>query len=559
MKTKCILLVAMMMVSSSLCAQKSSFNFTPVDPDEVGKSRDLPLYTTVPIYEAPDGVEHANQLRESFFYYFENGYVNNTYKDGMIGDYVMAEDGNIYLKQPFVSLNLFTYLMLEPVDDTIFVAHTPQCVYSENNEYMYATRLVYTQLSENSYTYMPEEISGESYNTDMYFIYKDGVLRQQDDTMVTANGEDFPHELLGATNANGGWMGIGDGTMVISPVNETPAELPSGVASTQVTMLYDVLNTILEAGVDHPAISEYAEDGNDIYLKIPYKYSNGGYWAKGTANSSGTISFEKQYLGIDEEHDRHLWLMPATYRDTVIIWDDDYHECYRIYDEVNEIVFNRNGEYIESETPYSMLINSSSTQQDIASSLSDPRTSIYEVGPATPIMPYFTGVCEFVDDWFGYFIFNTPNISTEGSYIEPDSMYYNVFINGIEEPYVFTPENYWALTEPIVDVPYSFDDDQDICFLGYSHEIFFYWPWESIGIRSIYKYNGEVHYSDIKWHNHFPSGVDEIITEDGGDVVATEYYDLMGRKVAKPENGVYIKVSIMDNGARRGEKVLIKN
>jgi len=212
-------------------------------------------------------------------------------------------------------------------------------------------------------------------------------------------------------------------------------------------------------------------------------------------------------------------------RDTVIIWDDDYHECYRIYDEVNEIVFNRNGEYIESETPYSMLINSSSTQQDIASSLSDPRTSIYEVGPATPIMPYFTGVCEFVDDWFGYFTF---------------------------------PENYWALTEPIVDVPYSFDDDQDIIFLGFSHEIFFYWPWESIGIRSIYKYNGEVHYSDIKWHNHFPSGVDEIITEDGGDVVATEYYDLMGRKVAKPENGVYIKVSIMDNGTRRGEKVLIK-
>lgn len=563
MKRRYLCLIAALLLCSSLFAQKNNSQSPVVTQQgETTLNRDLPIYLIDPILQAPEGTEYADQVRAGFVYYFENGVVLNSYKDGLIGDYVVGDDGNIYLKQPFSSLDLNTYLMLEPVDDTTFVAHTPQCVYAENGEYMYATRLIYTQLNENSYTYALEETTPGNYNTDMVFIYKDGVLRQQNDNILTVYEEDYPYELLGATDAEGGWFGIGDGVIRFSTLDEGPVMLPAGVESTQVTMLYDVLNTILEVGVDHPAISEYAEDGNDIYLKMPYKYNNGGYWAKGTLDpASGTISFGKQYLGVDEEHLSHLWLMPAAYHDTIIIWDDDYHECYRIYDEVDEIVFNRNGEYIESEHSFSMLINASPTRLDVASSLSDPRTSLYKEGPATPIDPYFTGVCEYDGSWFGYFIFNTPNISTEGSYIETDSMYYNVFINGSTEPYVFTPEDYWALTEPIVDVPYSFDDDQDICFLGYSHKIYFYWFWQSIGIRSIYKYNGEVHYSNIVWHHHFPTGITENPTGSGSDsleeVVAVEYYDLLGRKVLKPENGVYIKVMLKEDGTRKAKKELI--
>lgn len=504
MKRKFIYAFALLMAFSSLLAQNKDFNFTLQDPVRGNLDRDLSIYTTEPIYDAPEGTEYANMLRIGYSYYLENGYVYGGPKDGKLGNIVMGNDGNIYLKQPFSSLDLNTYLLLEPVDDTTFVAHTPQCVYMENNygqmEYVYATRVVYTQVNDNQFTYAPEE-TADGYNTDMIFIYKDGVLSQYDDGSVIFNGEKYPSELLAATNSNGGWFGIGDGSISLSPMTETPVELPEGVVSAPVTMIYQVLNTVLEAAVDHPAMSEYAEVGNEVYLKLPFKYNDNGFWVKGTINDSGTISFEKQYLGVDEEHACHLWMMPATYRDTIVVWDVDFHECWRTYEEVDKIVFNRNGEYIQSETPFSMLINSSSINLDIASSLSDPRTSLYTEEPATPITPYFTGVCEYDGFLFGYFIFNTPNISVDGSYIEPDSMYYNVFINGSTEPYTFTPENYSALSESITDVPYSFDDDQDICFMGYSHQIFFYWPWESIGIRSIYKYNGEVYYSDIKWHN----------------------------------------------------------
>lgn len=563
MKTRCFYVIAALLLGSSLFAQNSLTSLVPNKQGEAILNRDLPIYLEDPITEAPQGTEYADLLRKGFSYYLEDGFVFGGYKDGKLGNYVMGNDGNIYLRQPFSSLALNTYLMLEPVNDTTFVAHTPQCIYKLDQGYttevMYATRLVFTVLGSNSFTYQPESLSNGDYNTDMVFIYKDGVLRQQIDSIVTMNGEQYPYELLGSTNANGGWFGFGDGNIHISAMDESPVALPAGAGSQQVTLIYQVLNTILETGVDRPAISEYAEVDDDIYLCLPFKYNDNGYWAKGSLNPSGTISFEKQYIGIDEEHSCHLWMMPVSYRDTVIIYDEDYKECYRIYDEVDEIVFDRANGYIQSHSPYTMLITSSPTQMDVAMSFSDPRTSIYEVGPATPVDPYFTGVAEYEDDWFGYFIFNTPNISVNGSYLEPDSMYYNVFVNGSIEPYTFTPEEYWALEEPITNVPYSFDDEQDIAFLGYSHQIFFYEPWESIGLRSIYIYNGETHYSDIVWHHHFPSEINENPAEqyDEAEAVAIEYFDLLGRKVMKPENGVYIKVLIMKDGIRHSKKVLM--
>jgi hypothetical protein len=43
------------------------------------------------------------------------------------------------------------------------------------------------------------------------------------------------------------------------------------------------------------------------------------------------------------------------------------------------------------------------------------------------------------------------------------------------------------------------------------------------------------------------------------DVVAVEYYNILGMRLnAAPENGVYVKTSVLANGKRLSEKVVVK-
>ena len=52
-----------------------------------------------------------------------------------------------------------------------------------------------------------------------------------------------------------------------------------------------------------------------------------------------------------------------------------------------------------------------------------------------------------------------------------------------------------------------------------------------------------------------PSGV-ETLTGTSAQVVETIYYDLNGRRVANPENGIFVKIDVLDNGTRRTSKVI---
>ena len=43
------------------------------------------------------------------------------------------------------------------------------------------------------------------------------------------------------------------------------------------------------------------------------------------------------------------------------------------------------------------------------------------------------------------------------------------------------------------------------------------------------------------------------------NVVAVEYYNILGMRLsAAPENGVYVKTSVLENGKRVSEKIIVK-
>lgn len=54
----------------------------------------------------------------------------------------------------------------------------------------------------------------------------------------------------------------------------------------------------------------------------------------------------------------------------------------------------------------------------------------------------------------------------------------------------------------------------------------------------------------------YTSGIEGISVENP-DIISTQYYNLQGVAVKKPDKGIYIKSEILSDGTRRNVKVTI--
>lgn len=171
--------------------------------------------------------------------------------------------------------------------------------------------------------------------------------------------------------------------------------------------------------------------------------------------------------------------------------------------------------------------------------------------------------------WLGanYIFFRLSPFAANGDIIDYNKLYYSVFVNG--EPYEFEQtegENlqgeeitmYKGITKATYLVPYTFGNDIDLYedsggtfIVGlYAEGI------ETVGVRSVYEWNGETTYSPtITVSAPKDTKVDEI---NGEEAVTVEYFDLQGRKVANPSAGIFLKKSTLMDGSVKTTKVVMK-
>lgn len=171
--------------------------------------------------------------------------------------------------------------------------------------------------------------------------------------------------------------------------------------------------------------------------------------------------------------------------------------------------------------------------------------------PATPATPSVLYLENYADEGFGYAMLDIPVADVDGNPLLADKLGYQLFCdygNGAE-PYVFLAD-YYGFDEDQTTIPYTFGDD--INFLPYGQLVVVYELGEDlqrIGVRSVYEGGGETNYSEIGWFDVQDTG---ITTVTANDTQATEYYDLMGRRVnannLRP--GIYV--------TNTGKKILIK-
>lgn len=481
----------------------------------------LPIYSNTLIDKAPEG-EVVTGVRDCYSAYFQSGDLHREFVNGVVGQYVEGNDGNIYLRAACysaaqISPQTDTYLKLEKVDDNTYVAHTPQLIWVDSlNEgtpfTAYATRVVFSQKSATSFGYEVQQNPDGTYDTDIYFTLENGALRQQNRNTTEMNEEVFPEELIGFTNSAGGWLGFGDGCISIYTPEEQPTALPENAELTDRSLDYNLLH-VRDVVLDNAVLVKSAEVGDDFYISNPS--AGTAQWIKGSIDrDKGTVTFEPQYLGTDTEKGNAVWFIPVTYDKYINVFDEEtgYGDWFRTYARAEKMTFNYdNGTLTPVDEATALYFSRSSDELLETGVYADPVIIGYKDASLTPANVTFTKYEDYDDLWgFGVVGFAIPCMDAEGYYINPDELYYNIYPDDSTEPFVFSPKDYIDMQVPaMTDVPYAYFEDFDFKVNGVNHTVYFYHDWKKVGVQVVQKHDGTETRSGIVYSDG-STGIKEI-------------------------------------------------
>jgi hypothetical protein len=132
-------------------------------------------------------------------------------------------------------------------------------------------------------------------------------------------------------------------------------------------------------------------------------------------------------------------------------------------------------------------------------------------------------------------------------------LYYNLYFD--EEVATLFCDDYIYAKEDMTDFPYNYDDGHDVFVDGTEHLIYLYGEgFDKIGVQAIYRSaNGEEYRSEVAYRD--VTGISDVTISKA--VKSVEFYDIMGRRVTKPSNGIYVKrVTYTDGSVATSKQVI---
>lgn len=334
------------------------------------------------------------------------------------------------------------------------------------------------------------------------------------------------------------WCGFGASKLIMTPFNEKPVEAPSDI---EVSKGFWTIN----AG-DYGWPVNWAQGYDEFYFQGISSYMPEA-WVKGTVeydDSEATISIaQNQYLGVasgafiytkcakfiyDEEGVAiDAEMMPADYQ-YQLVWD---YEENTIVAKDPEVLF---------------VFNCGSGEYYALDAFEDLKLAHQEDYSGTPANPYDL-IFEDTSEYYGYSIFQfvVPGISTEGDVLDTNDLYYVVYVDG--EEWEFYADEYF-IEEDLVEVPWDYSSYYIYNWGGAVREAdFFVEGISTLGVQSVYKYNGEETRSEIVTIDlDDPTAVGSVMSDK--KVASVKYYDVAGREVANPAAGIVIKRVTFEDG-----------
>ncbi|MBD5289192.1 MAG: hypothetical protein HDS26_00715 [Bacteroides sp.] len=433
---------------------------------------------------------------------------------------VTADDGTVwvdYILSGF-GVNGWTTGQIEG-DKMTF--NLPQEIYREDGKPYYLAVCTYNPLTED-YT----------------------MLQQDTEVVFTKIGNTWKSEnlesrsrFIGLVSQDGIFMGTGDYDIDFTAFEAPALPSDSEVKYEPYNLIYGQYGNYCELG--------WGENGQ-VFLKgvladAPDTYIMGSY-------TSDSLSIEAgQYLGVTSLNlmtPHHAFFMPV--KDE----GDEFVGLSEINFDINESdgVISSNGIYVINYTDdpenlfYTTICrNPKFTRQEVGATLI----------PANPVSVSF-------NKGDGSLLADIPLLSTTGSLLDADDLYYIVYVDGA--PFTFFKDEYKYLDmEEMTEVPYNYTEDYDFMINKTYHVIYFYSVGiETIGIQSVYYGEGGPTYSDIVNSDGTitpaaTNSVSELMGVSEGNAI---FYDLQGRPVSSEAKGLLIKRIQNADGILRAVKVM---
>lgn len=465
------------------------------------------------------------------------GFGFSEYQDQTMASHIVyGEDNEVYIYEIFPFLPTESYFK-GTKDGGKITVELPQAIYYDDSlgfiEAYYLTLLSYS--TEYDW-YFPEEKSTLTLSVDEF-----GTM--------TAEGLSKDMMLGVADSEDGSWIGLGAWDLSISTFDEEPVECPSD---------FEVLENFWTAiGNGYGWQVNFAQGGEEIYLQgLSERMPDA--WVKGTLkydDYTATVSIaQDQYVG--DYMGFHIFtkcVQMTTDEDGNIFYEDLMNPDYEY-----QLVWNFEEETMTAkDKDIVLLFNTSKSDVLFVNDLMELQLihqESFEGIPANPSDLTFEDVMQ--EEEFSMFSFKLPAISTEGDYLRLQDLSYVVYVNGDE--WTFDAEDY-ELEESLEEVPWSLSNYWIVKgFDSTDHLVtFFVEGISTLGVQSVYRYNGEETRSEIMILNL--EGSDSVAGIAGYKKVASmKYYDVTGREVSNPIEGVVVKHVIYEDGSVASFKMIVK-
>ncbi len=490
--------------------------------------------TTEPIVKRPQGRLVKNQARKALSFYSTGAGADVDSVDYYIGDYVVGDDGCVYLKNPFTFYPTQSYLKLDRLDGDTLVARMPQAIY-QDEAMLYASRLVLKSGSQGM-TYGYEQNADGTFNTDMRFLLRGDTL--------TLLGEDtsgdYPQAILGLATLSGNWAETGEAAFSVRPLGVKPTALPQGVTPQLYQLAY---SGFYGEGTD---LVEVAFADGKVYLSNPYN-TCGMQWAVGNV-AGNSVAFGPQYLGPNEGEGYHEFLCPGVYSETA-------EEYFELTDSLR-FVYDDAAKTLSTSIPQSLLINVGDDRVYTAAVYIGPSLTPYTATADRPANPEITSYAAYGEEGEGEgsLQFELPSVDVNGQPLFKNNLYYKVY-TASGKVLTFGPGQYESIEKEMTEVPYGMSDNVDFFMADDSHKFYFREAADSLGLQSVYKGEREL-CSDIVWTTGRTSTAIALPATRHEGTGEARYFDLQGRRLSGRQQGVCIRQRVLTDGRIVNEKTI---
>ena len=527
-------------------------------PVKSAKALAAPISDVI-VEEAPAG-EAATYTRSSVGYANSYFWIDVVEDEGLAAKIIRGTDGKVWFNNPLSQFTLDSYFYGTEADGVITIPGG-QCVYREWDE-------DYEEWAFGYLVGLTADDSGEATITDDI----DFQLKWEGDKLVAVD----PNRMLGLcgygiiepveddwedewymparraaeAEAEGDaeaqpefyWIYYGDQNLAYEPMTAQPLAAPAALQTER-------WQCVQEDGSGY--FVNVGEADGKLWLQGLYSYIPEA-WVALTLEGDKATLLPGTFLGEDTDYRHFAFAQPGR---LVEVYDEEWEEYVYSpeFTEQLDFTYDAQGKTLAAEGL--VIYNTSATGgYTYLEYLENPSLCYKEPAadpkPATPNDLYLT---DYFDD-YGYWVleFNVPTVDAQGALLDSKDIYYQVLIDG--EPYTFTQEEYPYLeVEEMTDIPFAYKDYDSFFSQGIAKAVYLNMTgFETVGVRSLYvDANGNKHYSDIA--SGSAAGVDKVLA--GKNVAKVEYFDLAGRRVARPSNGVYVARTVFTDGTVKTAKL----